>query len=125
MNMKKGIAIYGDRAIEAGVKEYEQFTQMNVLTWVPEGELTRGKRIKALRAINIIKQKKDETIKWRACANVRSQRLYATKNESSSPTVSLESILLSLVIDGYKKQYYTVFYVPGAYLNANMPPHKK
>ena len=36
---------------------------MNVFAGIPESELTQEKRSKAIRIINMIKQKKDRTIK--------------------------------------------------------------
>ena len=42
----------------------------------------------------------------------------------SSPTVSLESILATLVIDAYEDRYVSISDVPGAYLHAEMPKGK-
>ena len=47
------------------------------------------------------------------------------KTESNLPTVSLESILLSLVIDGHERRRYIVFDVSDVYLNTRMSPQKK
>ena len=46
-----------------------------------------------------LKRKRCGKIKARGCADGRKQRIYTSKEEASSPTVSLESVLLSCVID--------------------------
>jgi len=56
----------------------------------------------------------------------KKQRLYLKENESySSPTVSLEGLLASLVIDVIEKRKGEIFDAPGAYLHANMPDDKQ
>lgn len=42
----------------------------------------------------------------------------------ASPTVSLESILSTLVIDIYEDRYVAICDVPGAFLQAEMPDDK-
>jgi len=44
-------------------------------------------------------KKLDGTIKARGCADWRPQREYTKKEEVSSPTVSLEAMMLSCTID--------------------------
>ena len=43
----------------------------------------------------------------------------------SSPTVSLESIMTTLVIDTYEGMSVSIVHVPGAYLHAKMPEEKR
>jgi len=42
-----------------------------------------------------LKEKRDGTKKARGCVDNRSQREYMTRAETSSPTVSLEAIMMS------------------------------
>jgi len=65
-------------------------------------------------------------LKGRTCANGKKQKLFLKENESySSPTVSLEGLLASLVIDVVEKRNVAIFDVPGAYLHAKMPDDKR
>jgi hypothetical protein len=43
-----------------------------------------------------LKKKRCGKIKARGCADGRKQRLYKTKEETSAPTVSIESVMLTL-----------------------------
>jgi hypothetical protein len=49
-----------------------------------------------------LKQKRSGKIKGRGCADGRKQREYLSKEEVSSPTVAIESVLLTCVIDALK-----------------------
>ena len=65
--------------------------------------LTDAEKLKALPAVNLIKEKWDGAIKGRSCVNGSKQRKYLKQDESvASPTASLESLFVSLLIDAYK-----------------------
>ena len=79
---------------------------MNIYTLVPESKLTREKLSNVGHVLMV------------------EVRDYILQIKSSSSVVSLDSILLSLVADGYEEHNCTVFDVLGAYLNASMLPKK-
>ena len=84
--------------------------------------LTEEEKQQALDAVNLIKEKRTGEIKGRTCANGSKQHLYLKENESvASPTVSLEGLITSLIIDAYEGRDVSSFDVPGAYLHAKMP----
>lgn len=68
----------------------------------------------------MVKQKRCGKIKGRACADGRKQRKYITKEQSTSPTMHLESLLLSLLIDAFEKRNVATADITGAYLLAKM-----
>jgi len=67
-----------------------------------------------------LKEKCDGSIKARGCAERCSQREYTTKAETSSPTVSLEAMMLMRAIDTREGRHVTVTDIPGAFLHADM-----
>jgi hypothetical protein len=67
-----------------------------------------------------LKEKRDGSIKGRACANGRKQREGSTKSDATSPTVALESVLITATIDAFEKREVAIVDVPGAYLMADM-----
>ena len=77
-------------------------------------------RKEALNLITMIKEKRDGRVKARACADGRKQRKYISKEEVSSPTMQLESLILSLIIDAKEGRDVATADVVGAYLLANM-----
>jgi len=79
-----------------------------------------GGRRKALRYLMFLKEKRDSTIKARGCADGRPQREYTKKEEVSSPTVSLEAMMLSCAIDAKEGRYVIVTDIPSEFLHADM-----
>ena len=74
----------------------------------------------------MIKKKRCGKIKGRTCADGSKQKRYLKHGETiSSPTVSLEAILGTLIIDAKEDRDVAIFDVPGAYLQAEMPAEKK
>ena len=62
-------------------------------------DLTPEQHREALHIINMIKEKRCGKIKDRACVNGRRQHRYINNEDTSSPTVQQESLILSMVID--------------------------
>jgi len=56
--------------------------------------------------------------------NGRPQCRFIQPGDASSPTVSLESQITTLVVDAYKKCHVAVFDIPGAYLNSYLPEER-
>ena len=77
-----------------------------------------------MRAINLIKVKRDGKVKGRTCDDGSSQRKYVPREEASSKTISLESIMALLLINAYEERDVAIFDVPGAYLHADVPEEK-
>ena len=97
---------------------------MNVV--VPENPdmITTRQHRKLLRAVNLIKEKRFGKIKGRTCADGSTQMGYIPRENASTPTISLEALMETLVIDAYEGQYVAIFDVPGAHLNVDMTDMK-
>jgi hypothetical protein len=120
MSAKRGIAVFGERAIAAIFKEFKQLHDKGVFRPIHHSKLTASQKKKALREITIIKEKRCGKIKGRTCADGRPQRGYISKDESSSPTISNDAFLMSLIIDALEERDVATADVEGAYLNADM-----
>jgi len=83
-------------------------------------DMSYEERKKALRYLMFIKEKRDGTIKAKGCADGRSMQEYTDKVDTSSPTVSLEAMLLTCATDAKERQYVTVTDIPGVFLPADM-----
>ena len=130
MSAKRGIKLFGEKAISAIIKEFTQLDQgafpgKPVVHPLNAHELSIEEKRKALEAVNLIAKKRCGKIKGRTCADGSKQRKYLKDGESiASPTVSLESLISSLLIDTYEDRYVSIFDVPGAYLHAETPKGK-
>jgi hypothetical protein len=69
---------------------------------------------------SVVKEKRCGQIKGRTVADGRPQRQLYTKEESSSPTISTDALMLSLLIDATEHKDMATIGVAGAYLHAKM-----
>ncbi|KAL7525565.1 hypothetical protein ACHAXR_001062 [Thalassiosira sp. AJA248-18] len=84
-------------------------------------ELTKEERSRALKYLMYLKEKQVGRIKGQGCADGRPQRLYTDKIETSSPTASLVGIMLTCMIDAFKRRHVATINIPGAFLQTKMP----
>ena len=128
MSAHKGFKMYGELAVAAIVKEFTQLSigavpGKPVVGAVDASTLTRQEKKKAMPAVNLIKEKWDGQIKGRTCADGSRQRRYLKQDESvASPTASLESLIMSLLIDTYEERDVATYDVPGACSHAKLLP---
>jgi len=131
MSATEGIKKHGEKAIAVLVKEFKQLDEgpmegKKVVEPLTYNSLTKKEKKEALDAINLIKEKRDGSLKGRSCANGAKQRRFLKGDEVySSPTVSNESLLTTSVIDAVERRDVATADVPGAYLHAEFPKDKK
>jgi hypothetical protein len=63
-----------------------------------------------------LKLKRDGKIKGRTVAGGNKQRDYISKEDDSSPTVTMESVLLSCIIDAEEHRDVAVVDIPNAFV---------
>ena len=121
MSAKKGIEKHGQVAINAIYKEYAQLVELDTFRAVASETLTKEQRREALRLITVVKEKRCGKVKGRACADGRPQRKYIPKEDATSPTVSLESLILTMIMDANEGRDTATADVAGAFLKGEMP----
>jgi hypothetical protein len=99
MSPKAGIKRHGDKARDALREEFKQMIYKRVYSALEASSLTKKQKQQALRAINVIKEKRCGRLKGRHCADGRPQRGLYDKSETFSPTASQDSFFLTLVVD--------------------------
>jgi len=120
MTANKGVRVFGEAGEKAIEKELQQLLTLSVMHGVQAHQLTPDQRRAALRYLMFLKEKRCGTIKGRGCADGRKQRIYKTKDETSSPTLSNEALFLSCLIDAFEKRYTLTCDIPGAFMQAEM-----
>ncbi len=119
-SVRKGLRLFGDRGIDAVIKELTQLHDRGVLEPKDADELTEYEREAALQYFMFLKEKGNGTVKGRGCADGRKQRKTTTKEEASSPTVAIESVMLSCTIDAKEERDVGTVDLPGAFMQADM-----
>jgi Reverse transcriptase (RNA-dependent DNA polymerase) len=120
MTAHQGVKRFGKAGKHAIAKELEQLLTRRVLHGVPSTQLNPAQRKAALRYLMFLKEKRCGTIKGRGCADGRKQRLYKTKDETSSPTVKNEALFLTCLIDAIEDRHVLVCDIPGAFMQADI-----
>ena len=120
MSTKKGLAIFGVDGHKAVKSEMTQLHDQDVMRIVTSTELLPSQKCEALAYLIFLERKHCGKIKGRGCADERKQYNKISKHESTSPTVSTESIFLSAVIDAHDQCVVKVVDVPGAFMHADM-----
>ena len=82
--------------------------------------MTTEQKSAALRYLMFISRKRCRRIRSRGCADGRKQRLYMIKEETSSPTIATESLVLSCAIDVREKRNVTTVDIPVAFMQVDM-----
>ena len=119
VSVEECIKRYGQAAIQAVLSEYAQLDDKKCKPRYAH-TLTHSERKGALNLITMVKQNRCGKIKGRACADNRKQRSYVPRKDETSPTLQLESLLLSLLIDAHENRHVGTADVAGAFLLANM-----
>jgi hypothetical protein len=125
MGWQKGLKIFekrGEMAIEQELRQIHDMEGFQPKHW---HELTEKERASALKYFMYLKEKKDGSMKGHGCADRRPQRVSTSKNECSSPTTSLAGLIMTCLIDAYKRRDVATLDIPGAFLQTRMPNGKK
>ena len=87
---------------------------------VRSSDLTRTQKHAALQYLMFLKQKRCGKVKGRGCADGRKQRVYKTKEDTSSPTISVEALFLTCLIDAMEDRSVATCDVPGAFMQVDI-----
>jgi hypothetical protein len=79
MTASKGIKLCGAKAVAAMFKEHKQLDDLEVLGRLTPENITHEQKRNALRAVKLIKIKRDGRVKGRTCADGSTQRNYVAE----------------------------------------------
>ena len=84
------------------------------------GDLTTKQKKATLKYLMFVKQRHCGKIKGRGCADGRKQRLYKSKEDTTSPTITTEALFLTCLTDAIEKRYVVTCDVPGAFMHSDI-----
>jgi hypothetical protein len=119
-SINKGIRLFRDRARESISKELRQF--YDYVTYVPihAHKLTPEQKKQALASLIFLTEKRCGRIKTRACVNGSTQRDYIPKENTASPTVMNDSVMITSAVDAHEGRVVVTCDIPGAFLHADL-----
>ena len=117
ISMKAGIKKHGERAKESIKTKLTQLHDMHTYKTLKSHSLTRQQKRKALRMLMFLKEKRDVKVKGRGCAYGIKKIINTLQKEKASPTVTLESVIITATIDASEVREVAVTDIPGVYLH--------
>ena len=82
--------------------------------------MTEEEKWQALSALLLLTEKRDKSIKARACADGRKQHQWTSKDDSACPTVSTQAIFMIGTTDAHKGHDVATMDSPGAFFHADV-----
>jgi Reverse transcriptase (RNA-dependent DNA polymerase) len=122
--LHKGLKVWGERGSTAASKEMNQLHDRNCFSPVSVADMTPQERAKAMEMLMFLTEKRDESIKGRAVYNGKPTREWKSKEDSASPTASLESVMILSVIDAKERRDIMSCDIPNAFIQADTPEVK-
>jgi hypothetical protein len=118
--VNKGLKLFGERSKESISKELQQLHDYVTYTPVHAHELTREQRKEALASLIFLMEKRCGKLKTRACVNGNPQREYIDKETTASPTVMMDSMMITSAIQAHEGRKVWTCDIPGAFLHADL-----
>jgi hypothetical protein len=119
-SLKRGLKEFGNDGLVALGKEVQQLYTRKVSKPVDGNDLTKDQKRASLRYLMFLTKKRCGRIKARGCADGRKQRETTSKADASAPTVSIEAVMLSAVIDATEGRDVATVDIPGAFMQADI-----
>jgi hypothetical protein len=118
--MKAGMKQFKERGEEAVSKELSQLHFRDTFEPIHSKYPTQQERKEVLESHLFLKEKRDTAVKGRMVAGGNKQRDTIDKQDASSPTAALESVLLTAVIDAKEKRDMAVIDIPNAFVQTRL-----
>ena len=115
-SLKTGVKKFGSKGTAAAMKEMGQLHNRGSFKPIRWSEMSPGERKKAMESLIFLTEKRDGTIKARTCANGGTQRVHCDKEDSASPTASIESIMLTSLIEAVESRDVATVDIPNAFI---------
>ena len=122
--MSKAEKKFGKKGFDARFKEFDQLHKRTVFQPKKVSELSEEEKKKALESLIFIKEKRDGMLKGRTCADGRKQCSHVKKEDAASPTVSLEAVLLTCVMEAKEERDVAIINIPNVFVQMDWTGEK-
>jgi hypothetical protein len=122
--LQKGLKAFGARGMEGSNKELDQLHRRNCFSPLSPCEMTESEKEKAQKAIMFLTEKSDQRVKGRLVYDGSGTRDFISREDTSSPTVSTEGLLITGVISAKENRDNMSVDVPNAFIQTLMPEVK-
>ena len=120
MSAKAGLKEFGEKGAASIMQELEQLLYWKVIVGRKASSLTSSQCKATLQYLMFLKEKRCGKVKARGCADGHKQRLYKTKDETSSPTMNVEALFITCLIDAMEGREVMTCDIPGTFMQSEM-----
>ncbi len=120
LSLKVGMKQWGAKAENAVHAEMKQLHMRDTFRPMHWRDLTPPQKATVLESHMFLKLKRDGKIKGRTVAGGNKQRDYISKEDSSSPTVCTEAVILSCIIDAEEGRDVVTIDIPNAFIQTRI-----
>ena len=124
-SLKSAIKKFGEPAKQAAKKEMGQLHDRKCWKPVDPKTLTQTERKRAMETIFFITEKSNKQLKGRTCADGSTQRVWMSRDEVSSPTVSTEATMITGVIEALERRDVATCDIPNAFVQTDLDERDK
>ena len=124
-SLTKGLKKFGEKGKQAAMKEMQQLHDRVCFEPIKLENLTPTEKKRALESLIFLVEKKSGEVKARTCANGSVQRNWMTKEDSTSPTVSIPPLFSTAAIEAYKGMDVATCDKPNAFIQTEQPEFDK
>lgn len=124
-SLKRGIKVFGDKGMNAAHKEIKQLHERTAFKPIHVATMTPQERKKAMESLIFLVEKKNGSVKARTCADGSVQRIYTSKQDTASPTVLTESILLTAITEAREKRDVMTVDIPNAFIQTDIETEER
>jgi hypothetical protein len=125
LSMRAGLKAWGEPAKQAVKDEMSQLHFRDTFRPRHWKDLTKEEKARLLESHLFLKKKRCGKIKGRTVAGGNKQRGYISKEDSSSPTVSTQSLLLTCLIDAHEGRDVMTIDIPNAFIQTRVQDPKQ
>ena len=118
--MSKGFKVFKDEGVKAVLVELKQLFDRMVMEPQDADKMSNAEKQAALKYLMFLKLKRSGKVKGRGCADGRKQRLYMDKSDVSAPTVAIEALVLTCLIDAMEGRDVATVDIPGAFMQSDL-----
>jgi hypothetical protein len=119
--VQRGLKKFGESGALAATKEMDQLHRRNCFTPIDVATMTDEERRKSVDALMFLGQKRDKSIKGRMVYNGKPTREWLSRDDSTSPTAALESIMLTAIVDAKEGRDVMSCDIPNAFIQSELP----
>ena len=113
--------MFGNKGRDAAMKELKQLVERNCWRPILVSELTPEERQKSVDSMMLLAEKNDGSVKGRHVFQGSQTRDWVSREETASPTASLEAITTTCVIDAHEGRDVMTCDIPNAFIQTEIP----